>query len=110
MLTIKNYKDLQNYTFTIKSGWEWLVMDIEERDDKYIIAVLPFEPNYRTWSLGGNIIYTLYRTPSKVPHWPMHKYMFTNSKDDRVRYIPPQDLTRRNFELELGIQTALLHQ
>ena len=110
MLTIQNYKDLKSYTFTIKSGWEWLVYDIEEYDDQYSIAILPYEPQYRTWAVSGAIVYTLDRAPSKVPFWPIHKYKLTNNKDGRVRYIPSQDLTRRNFELELGIQTALLHQ
>jgi hypothetical protein len=110
MLTIKNYKELKGFEFTIKSGWDWLVFDIEERVDSYIVAVLPYEPDYRTWSVGGALIYYLDRTATTNLGVSDGRYKLTNNKDNRVRYMPKMDLTRRNFELELGIQTALMHQ
>ena len=111
MLTIKNYKELKGYEFTIKSEWEWLVFDIEECDDKYIVAVLPYEPDYRTWSVGGVLIYYLDRKASTdISGITDGRYKLTNNKDNRVRYMPSRDLTFVNFKLELGIQTALMHQ
>jgi hypothetical protein len=109
MLTIKNYKELKGYTFTIKSGWEWLVHDIEQRADSYIVAILPYEPQYRTWSVGGAVIYYLDRTASTNIGVSDGRYKLTNNKDNRVRYMPKMDLTLKNFQLELGIQTALIH-
>ena len=110
MLTIQNYKELKGYTFTIKSGWEWLVYGIEEYDDQYSVAVLPYEPNYRTWAVNGAIIYTLDRTASTNIGVSDGRYKLTNNKDNRIRYMPTMDLTLVNFKLELGIQTALIHQ
>ena len=110
MLTIKNYKELKGYEFTIKSGWGWLVMDIEELYDRYIIAVVPYEPNYRTWVVSGAIVYYLDRTAATNIGVSNGRYKLTNNKDNRVRYMPTIDLTLVNFKLELGIQTALIHQ
>jgi hypothetical protein len=110
MLTIVNYKELNGFEFTIKSGWEWMVFDIEECDDKYIVAVLPYEPDYSVWSVGGLLIYYLDRTAATNIGVSNGRYKLTNNKDSRVQYIPSRNLTRRNFELELGIQTALIHQ
>lgn len=110
MLTIQNYKELKGYTFTIKSGWEWLVHDIEQRADSYIVAVLPYEPNYHTWAVSGAVIYYLDRMATTNIGVSDGRYKLTNNKDNRVRYMPTMDLTLTNFQLELGIQTALMHQ
>ena len=111
MLTIENYKELKGFEFTIKSGWEWMVFDIEECDDKYIVAVLPYEPDYSVWSVRGVLIYYLDRKVSTdISGITDGRYKLTNNKDNRVRYMPSKDLTFVNFKLELGIQTALMYQ
>jgi hypothetical protein len=108
MLTIKNYTQLNQHTFTIRNGQEWIVMAIEERDELYTIAVLPRDTTQRVWALGGAIIFKLDRTAvDDISNVSDGRYKLSNNKDNRIQYMPSRNLTLSNFKLEIQVQTAL---
>lgn len=103
MLTIQNYKNLENKTFTTKSGkQEWIVARIEENLNDYKIAVMPLDREFQIYVISKSIIYTLKRTKKN-----RRGYLMLNTKNNRVALVTVSNLTFKNFELELMIQTAL---
>lgn len=103
MLTIQNYKNLENKTFWTKSDTqEWIVSRIEENPNDYKMAVMPLDNDYQIYVISKSIIYTLQRTKRN-----RRGYEMINSKNDRVALVTKSNLTFKNFELELMIQTAL---
>ena len=108
MLTIYNLHKLKDYTFTIKIDMEWRVMEVQESKEAYTIAVLSMDKPTGVYSLSGAILYKLDRRARANGVLLMGRYALTNSIDKRIQYMPSTNLTLKNFELELAIQTALL--
>ena len=103
MLTIENYKNLENKTFWTKSDTqEWIVAKIEENLNDYKMAVMPLDNEFQMYVISKSIIYTLKRTKKN-----RRGYEMINSKNDRVALVTESNLTFDNFILELLIQTAL---
>lgn len=103
MLTIENYKKIENQKFWTKSNTqEWIVARIEETQNNYQIAVLPKDNVAGIFALSGGIAYKLQRV-SDMPEG----YKITNSKNKRVALVRRENLTLDNFLLELMIQTSL---
>jgi hypothetical protein len=103
MLTIENYKNLENKTFWTKSDTqEWIVSRIEETLNDYKIAVMPLDSEFQMYVISKAIIYTLKRNKKN-----RRGYEMINSKNDRVALVTESNLTFDNFILELLIQTAL---
>ena len=103
MLTIENYKNLENKTFWTKSDTqEWIVAKIEENLNDYKMAVMPLDNEFQMYVISKSIIYTLKRIKKN-----RRGYEMTNSKNDRVALVTESNLTFDNFILELLIQTGL---
>lgn len=103
MLTIQNYKNLENKTFTTKAvKQEWIVARVEQNLNDYKIKVMPFDMVFETYVISKALIYTLKRTKKN-----RRGYEMTNSKNDRVALVTVSNLTFKSFGLELMIQTAL---
>lgn len=103
MLTIENYKKIENQKFWTKSNTqEWVVARVDEEQNSYQIAVLPKDNVMGTFALSGAIVYKLQRV-SDIPEG----YKITNSKNKRVALVRRENLNLDNFLLELMIQTAL---
>ena len=103
MLTIQNYKRIQNETFWTKSNTqEWSVGRIDENPYNYQIVVLPKDDDTNAFSISGAIVYTLQRV-SDTPDG----YKLLNTKNNRLALVRRDNLEFGNFILELMIQTSL---
>ena len=103
MLTIQNYKRIQNETFWTKSNTqEWSVGRIDENPYNYQIVVLPKDIDTNAFSISGAIVYTLQRV-SDTPDG----YKLLNTKNNRLALVRRDNLEFGNFLLELMIQTSL---
>ena len=103
MLTIQNYKRIQNKTFWTNSDTqEWNIARIDENHYNYQIAVLPKDDDSGIFVLSRAIVYTLQRTKKN-----RRGYLMLNTKNNRVALVTESNLTFDNFILELLIQTSL---
>ena len=103
MLTIENYKRIQNETFWTKSNTqEWSVGRIDENKYNYQITVLPKDDDSGIFVLSKAIVYTLQRTKKN-----RRGYLMLNTKNNRLALVRRDNLEFGNFILELMIQTSL---
>ena len=103
MLTIENYKKIENqYFWTNSNTQEWVVSKIEQNTYNYQMVVMPKDSVTGIFSLSGAIVYTLQRV-SDTPDG----YKIINTKNKRVAWVRKHNLELGNFLLELMIQTSL---
>lgn len=103
MLTIENYKRIQNEKVWTKSNTqEWIVARIDENKYNYQITVLPKDDDSGIFVLSKAIVYTLQRV-SDTPDG----YKLLNTKNNRLALVRRDNLEFGNFILELMIQTSL---
>ena len=103
MLTIENYKRIQNETFWTNSNTqEWSVGRIDENKYNYQIAVLPKDDDSGIFVLSKAIVYTLQRTKKN-----RRGYKLLNTINKREAWVRKDNLGFGNFLLELMIQTSL---
>ena len=103
MLTIQNYKRIENQYFWTKSNTqEWSVSKINENSYNYQMVVLPKDSVTGIFALSGAIVYTLQRVSDNPDG-----YKITNSKNKRIAWVRKDNLEFGNFLLELMIQTSL---
>jgi uncharacterized phage-like protein YoqJ len=103
MLTIENISNIENREFQMSSGQKYVIGIVRTAYDHYSFGVFPLKEN-GVASIKDVIVYRLMRTIKNS-----RGYHLTNSLGPNIAFVPKQNLTLKNFILELHIQTGLLN-
>lgn len=104
MLTIENFRNIEGKEFQLSNGTKYIIGIARGYHDKYSFAVFELD-NRNTANIHNAMVFHL------------HKELF----DDGIKYYPlscaklnyiakviPENLTLKNFVLELHIQTGMI--
>jgi hypothetical protein len=103
MLTIDNIQNIEGKEFQLSSGQKYVIGICRAYYDHYSFGVFPLAVN-GVAIINDGIIYKLMRTIKNS-----RGYHLTNSLGPNIAFVPKQNLTLKNFILELHIQTGLLN-
>ena len=103
MLTIDNIQNIEGKEFQLSSGRKYIIGIVRSYYDHYSFGVFPLVEN-DVPSIKDGIIYKLHRTKKS-----RRGYKLVAPKMSWQPYVKPENLTLKNFILELHIQTGLLN-
>jgi hypothetical protein len=103
MLTLKNFTNIEGMEFQLSSGNKFLIGIAKDEGLHYTFGVFPLAVN-GVAIINDGIIYKLMRTIRN-----RRGYEMTSAKLKQNVYVKPENLTLKNFILELHIQTGLLN-
>jgi hypothetical protein len=102
MLTIKNLKNIEGNEFQLSSGQKYIIDIVRAYYDHYSFGVFPILEN-NVPSIKDAIVYKLHRALLN-----RRGYEMTSAKLKQNVYVKPENLTLKNFILELHIQTGMI--
>jgi hypothetical protein len=100
MLSIENIKNIEGQEFKLNSGREFIIGIAREYHDHYSFVVCPLMEN-NVASIKDAIVYKLHKSKKN-----RRGYKLIAPKMKWQPYVKPENLTLKNFILELHIQTA----
>ena len=100
MLTIDNIQNIEGKEFQLSSGRKYIIGIGRAYYDHYSFGVFPLLEN-NVASIKDGIVYKLIRTIGNS-----RGYEMTSARMRQNVYVKPENLTLKNFILELHIQTA----
>ena len=102
MLTIENIQNIEGKEFQLSSGQKYVIGIVRAWHDYYSFGVFPLKEN-GVASIKDSIFYKLYRTKKN-----RRGYKLVTPKMKSIAYVPKENLTLKNFVLELHIKTAMI--
>jgi hypothetical protein len=102
MLTIKNLKNIEGNEFELSSGQKYIIDIVRAYYDHYSFGVFPILEK-DVPSIKDAIVYKLHRALLN-----RRGYEMTSAKLKQNVYVKPENLTLKNFILELHIQTGMI--
>ena len=103
MLTIENIQNIDGKEFQLSSGRKFIIGIARAYYDHYSFGVFPLKEN-NVASIRDSVIYKLHRTKKS-----RRGYKLVAPQMSWQPYVTPENLTMKNFILELHIQTGLLN-
>jgi hypothetical protein len=103
MLTIDNIQNIEGKEFEMSSGQKYVIGIVRAWHDYYSFGVFPLAVN-GVAIIKDSIFYKLYRTKKS-----RRGYKLVAPQMSWQPYVTPENLTMKNFILELHIQTGLLN-
>ena len=103
MLTIENIQNIEGKEFQMSSGQKYVIGIVRAYYDHYSFGVFPLMEN-NVASIKDGIVYKLMRTIRN-----RRGYEMTSAKLKQNVYVKPENLTLKNFILELHIQTGMIY-
>ena len=103
MLTIDNIQNIEGKEFEMSSGQKYVIGIVRAYYDHYSFGVFPLMEN-NVASIKDGIVYKLVRTKRN-----RRGYEMTSAKLKQNVYVTPENLTMKNFILELHIQTGMIY-
>ena len=103
MLTIDNIQNIEGKEFQLSSGRKYVIGIARAYYDHYSFGVFPLLEN-NVASIKDGIVYKLMRTIRN-----RRGYEMTSAKLKQNVYVTPENLTMKNFILELHIQTGMIY-
>ncbi len=100
MLTIENILNIEGSEFELNSGKRFLIGVARDEGEHYTFGVFPLHEN-NVASIKDVIVYKLYKNKKN-----RRGYKLVAPKMKWQPYVKPENLTLKNFILELHIQTA----
>ena len=104
MLTLKNFINIEGKEFQLSSGNKFLIGIAKDEGEHYTFGVFPLAVN-GVAIIKDVIVYKLYKDILYGGDY-YHGYCLENPKMKRIVKVKPENLTLKNFILELHIQTA----
>ena len=104
MLTLKNFTNIEGIDFKLTSGNKFLIGIAKDEGEHYTFGVFPLLEN-NVASIKDVIVYKLYKDILYGGDY-YHGYCLESPKMKRIVKVKPENLTLKNFILELHIQTA----
>ena len=102
MLNIDNIQNIEGKEFQLSSGQKYVIGICRAYYDHYSFGVFPLKEN-NVASIKDGIIYKLHRTKKS-----RRGYKLIAPKMKWQPYVKPENLTLKNFILELHIQTEMI--
>jgi len=100
MLNIENIKNIEGQEFQLSNGKKYIIGLAREYHDHYSFGVFPLLEN-NVASIKDVIVYKLYKNKKN-----RRGYKLIAPKMKWQPYVKPENLTLKNFILELHIQTS----
>jgi hypothetical protein len=104
MLTLKNLKNIEGMEFQLSNGNKFLIGIAKDEGEYYTFGVFPLAVN-GVAIIKDVIVYKLYKDILYGGDY-YHGYWLESPKMKRIVRVKPENLTLKNFILELHIQTA----
>ena len=106
MLTIENLKNIEGKEFQLSSGNRFIIGIARVYHDHYSFGVFPLMEN-NVPNIKDSIVYKLYKDILYGGDY-YHGYWLESPKLKRIVKVKPENLTLKNFILELHIQTGMI--
>ena len=106
MLTIENIQNIDGKEFQLSSGRKFVIGIARAYYDHYSFGVFPLLEN-NVASIKDVIVYKLYKDILYGGDY-YHGYWLESPKMKRIVKVKPENLTLKNFILELHIQTGMI--
>jgi hypothetical protein len=106
MLTIQNIQNIEGKEFQMSSGQKYVIGIVRSWYDHYSFGVFPLMEN-NVASIKDVIVYKLYKDILYGGDY-YHGYWLESPKMKRIVKVKPENLTLKNFILELHIQTGMI--
>ena len=106
MLTIKNIQKLEGSEFQLSSGNKYLIGIAKDEGEHYTFGVFPLAVN-GVAIIKDAIVYKLYKDILYGGDY-YYGYWLESPKMKRIVKVKPENLTLKNFILELHIQTGMI--
>jgi hypothetical protein len=106
MLTLKNFINIEGKEFQLSSGNKFLIGIAKDEGEHYTFGVFPILEN-DVPSIKDVIVYKLYKDILYGGDY-YHGYWLESPKMKRIVKVKPENLTLKNFILELHIQTGMI--
>jgi hypothetical protein len=103
MLTIENIQNIDGKEFQLSSGRKFVIGIARAYYDHYSFGVFPLMEN-NVANINDGIVYKLMRHIRN-----RRGYEMTSAKLKQNVYVTPENLTMKNFILELHIQTGMIY-
>ena len=104
MLVIKNFSKIEGSEFQLSSGNKFLIGIARDEGLHYTFGVFPLAVN-GVAIIKDVIVYKLYKDILYGGDY-YHGYWLESPKMKRIVKVKPENLTLKNYILELHIQTA----
>ena len=105
MLTINNLENIVGKEFQLGNGRKYLIGMVDRQPTHYSFVVFELDEK-NVASISSAIVFELHK---KMGNFAGHDvYFLSSTKMKQRQRIRPQNLTLRNFVLELQIKTALI--
>jgi hypothetical protein len=105
MLTLKNFINIEGKEFQLSSGKRFLIGIAKDEGKHYTFGVFPILEN-GVASIKDAIVYYLYKDIFDGGDYS--GYWLQSEKMKRIVRVKPENLTLKNFILELHIQTGMI--
>jgi hypothetical protein len=102
MLTIKNFSKIEGSEFQLSGGNKFLIGIAKDEGLHYTFGVFPLAVN-GVAIIKDVIVYKLHRALLN-----RRGYGMTSAEMKQLVFVKPENLTLKNFILELHIQTGML--
>ena len=106
MLTIDNIQNIEGKEFQLSSGQKYVIGICRAYYDHYSFGVFPLAVN-GVAIIKDVIVYKLYKDILYGGDY-YHGYWLESPKMKRIVKVKPENLTLKNFILELHIQTGMI--
>jgi len=106
MLTIDNIQNIEGSEFQLSSGNKFLIGIAKDEGLHYTFGVFPLAVN-GVAIIKDVIVYKLYKDILYGGDY-YHGYWLESPKMKRIVKVKPENLTLKNFILELHIQTGMI--
>jgi hypothetical protein len=106
MLTLKNFSKIEGSEFQLSSGNKFLIGSAKDEGFHYTFGVFPLAVN-GVAIIKDVIVYKLYKDILYGGDY-YHGYWLESPKMKRIVKVKPENLTLKNFILELHIQTGMI--
>jgi len=106
MLTLKNFSKIEGSEFQLSSGNKYLIGIAKDEGKHYTFGVFPLAVN-GVAIIKDVIVYKLYKDILYGGDY-YHGYWLESPKMKRIVKVKPENLTLKNFILELHIQTGMI--
>jgi len=105
MLTLKNFTNIEGMEFQLSSGQKYVIGIAKDEGKHYTFGVFPLAVN-GVAIIKDVIVYKLFKDIFDGGDYA--GYWLESEKMKRIARVKPENLTLKNFILELHIQTGMI--
>jgi hypothetical protein len=105
MLTIENFRNIEGKEFQLSNGTKYIIGIVRQYHDHYSFGVFELDDR-NIANISGAIVFQLHK---ELRDYGSYKaYPLSNQTMKGIAKVTPENLTLKNFVLELHIQTGMI--